>query len=147
MKSRFMGPYFENTESNQGSRVLILRIRCSSNLNLSLTLLRGLLDLLPSILSTLSGDTEMDDDEDYLLFTAIANWFIGGGSGGSYHYSTNHEAAATSAAAARSPSSSSSTQRVILVLLLLLCRCLKQQPQPLLASTSAATLNTNFRTF
>ena len=30
-KNRFTGPDFENTESNRGSRVLILRIRYSSN--------------------------------------------------------------------------------------------------------------------
>ena len=30
-KNRFTGPDFENTESNRGSRVLILRIRSSSN--------------------------------------------------------------------------------------------------------------------
>ena len=30
-KNKFTGPNFENTESNRGSRVLILRIRYSSN--------------------------------------------------------------------------------------------------------------------
>ena len=75
--------------------------------------------------STLSGDKEMDDDEDYLLFTAIANWFIGG----SRDFYSSKEATSTSSAA-RSPSSPRS-QRVILVLLppplLLLYCCLKQR--------------------
>ena len=73
--------------------------------------------------STLSGDKAMDDDEDYLLFTAIANWFIGGGAEGWPHETTKE--GATSSATSRP---SSATQRVILVLLLLLhCCCLKRQ--------------------
>ena len=74
--------------------------------------------------STLSGDKAMDDDEDYLLFTAIANWFIGGGAEG-WPHETTKEGATSSA-------SPSATQRVILVLFLLLllhccCCCLKRQ--------------------
>ena len=78
--------------------------------------------------STLSGDKAMDDDEDYLLFTAIANWFIGGGAEGWPHETTKEGATSS----ATSPSSAA-TQRVILVLLLPLllhcccCCCLKRQ--------------------
>ena len=83
--------------------------------------------LFTPICSTLSGDKAMDDDEDYLLFTAIANWFIGGGAEGWPHETTTREGATSSA------SPSSATQRVILVLLLPLllhcccCCCLKRQ--------------------
>ena len=74
--------------------------------------------------STPSGDKAMDDDEDYLLFTAIANWFIGGGAEGWEVHEPTREGATSSS------SPSSATQRVILVLLLPLlqrCCCLKRQ--------------------
>ena len=79
----------------------------------------------------------MDDDEDYLLFTAIANWFTGGGGRswsdrGRGHSTTNGEAATATSEAVSSPP----TQRVIMVLLMLL----------LLYHFTAAS-NTNFRTF
>ena len=86
--------------------------------------------------STLRGDVDVEDDEDYLLFTAIAKWFVGGEGSYSDGGLDLEEPAATSGSPHGHPQVTTRSQRVTLVLLF----CFKQLL--LLPAASA-----NFRTF